>query len=153
MTRAFRCTGRSRTSIREAIRAGRLARGSSLPPTRVLASDLGVSRGVVVEAYLQLGAEGYLASAAGGGAARSSPAGLAPAPAGPPAGPASPPSPVAIDLELRAAPDRGRRSPAARVAARAAAGRCAASASETTCSATGPAAGAAAAAARRWPGT
>src|SRR5579859_8265644 len=54
------------TSIREAIRAGRLARGSSLPPTRVLAADLGVSRGVVVEAYQQLTAEGYLSSRPGG---------------------------------------------------------------------------------------
>ena len=54
------------TSIREAIRTGRLPRGSSLPPTRVLAVDLGVSRGVVVEAYQQLTAEGYLASRAGG---------------------------------------------------------------------------------------
>jgi GntR family transcriptional regulator / MocR family aminotransferase len=53
-------------SIREAIRAGRLPRGSSLPPSRVLAADLGVSRGVVVEAYQQLTAEGYLASYAGG---------------------------------------------------------------------------------------
>ena len=54
------------TSIRDSIRAGRLARGTSLPPTRVLAADLGVSRGVVVEAYAQLAAEGYLASYAGG---------------------------------------------------------------------------------------
>jgi len=54
------------TSIREAIRAGRLPRGSSLPPTRMLAADLGVSRGVVVEAYQQLAAEGYLTSRAGG---------------------------------------------------------------------------------------
>src|SRR5580704_13468034 len=54
------------TSIREAIRAGRLPRGSSLPPSRALAADLGVSRGVVVEAYQQLTAEGYLASQAGG---------------------------------------------------------------------------------------
>src|SRR5580700_1318471 len=54
------------TSIREAIRAGRLARGSSLPPTRVLAADLGLSRGVVVEAYQQLTAEGYVAGRAGG---------------------------------------------------------------------------------------
>ena len=54
------------TSIRDAIRAGRLPRGSSLPPSRVLAADLGVSRGVVVEAYQQLAAEGYLASYAGG---------------------------------------------------------------------------------------
>src|SRR6516164_2791054 len=54
------------TSIREGIWAGRLPRGSSLPPTRVLAADLGVSRGVVVEAYQQLAAEGYLTSRAGG---------------------------------------------------------------------------------------
>src|SRR5215467_1043320 len=54
------------TAIRAAIRAGRLPRGSSLPPSRVLAADLGVSRGVVVEAYQQLTAEGYLTSRAGG---------------------------------------------------------------------------------------
>jgi GntR family transcriptional regulator/MocR family aminotransferase len=54
------------TSIRDSIRAGRLARGASLPPSRVLAADLGVSRGVVVEAYQQLTAEGYLASRTGG---------------------------------------------------------------------------------------
>src|SRR6516164_7878914 len=53
-------------SLRDSIRAGRLPRGSSLPPSRVLAADLGVSRGVVVEAYQQLAAEGYLASYAGG---------------------------------------------------------------------------------------
>src|SRR5438876_8439937 len=54
------------TSLRDSIRAGRLPRGSSLPPSRVLAADLGVSRGVVVEAYQQLASEGYLASRAGG---------------------------------------------------------------------------------------
>ena len=54
------------TSIRDSIRAERLPRGSPLPPSRVLAADLGVSRGVVVEAYQQLTAEGYLASRAGG---------------------------------------------------------------------------------------
>jgi GntR family transcriptional regulator/MocR family aminotransferase len=53
-------------SIRDAIRAGRLPRDSSLPPTRSLADELGVSRGVVVEAYQQLIAEGYLTSRAGG---------------------------------------------------------------------------------------
>jgi GntR family transcriptional regulator/MocR family aminotransferase len=53
-------------SIRDGIRAGRLARGIALPPTRLLARDLGVSRGVVVEAYQQLVAEGYLTSRAGG---------------------------------------------------------------------------------------
>jgi GntR family transcriptional regulator/MocR family aminotransferase len=53
-------------SIRDAIRAGRLPRGTSLPPTRSLAGELAVSRGVVVEAYQQLIAEGYLTSRAGG---------------------------------------------------------------------------------------
>ncbi|GIJ61085.1 MocR-like pyridoxine biosynthesis transcription factor PdxR [Virgisporangium aurantiacum] len=53
-------------SIRGGIRAGRLRRGTSLPPTRTIAADLGVSRGVVVEAYQQLVAEGYLTSRAGG---------------------------------------------------------------------------------------
>jgi GntR family transcriptional regulator / MocR family aminotransferase len=54
------------TSIRDAIRAGQLVRGATLPPTRALAADLAVSRGVVVEAYQQLTAEGYLASRGGG---------------------------------------------------------------------------------------
>jgi GntR family transcriptional regulator/MocR family aminotransferase len=53
-------------SVREAIRAGRLTAGSTIPPSRVLAADLGVSRGVVVEAYEQLGAEGYLLGRVGG---------------------------------------------------------------------------------------
>jgi GntR family transcriptional regulator/MocR family aminotransferase len=53
-------------SIRDGIRAGRLRLGASLPPTRTVATDLGVSRGVVVEAYQQLVAEGYLTSRAGG---------------------------------------------------------------------------------------
>jgi GntR family transcriptional regulator / MocR family aminotransferase len=53
-------------SIRESIRAGRLRLGASLPPTRAVAADLGVSRGVVVEAYQQLVAEGYLTSRSGG---------------------------------------------------------------------------------------
>ena len=53
-------------SIRDGIRAGRLRRGSLLPPTRLLATDLGVSRGVVLEAYQQLTAEGYLTSQTGG---------------------------------------------------------------------------------------
>ncbi|MEU7942923.1 PLP-dependent aminotransferase family protein [Microbispora bryophytorum] len=53
-------------SIRASIRAGRLRAGASLPPSRTLAAGLGVSRGVVVEAYQQLVAEGYLASRSGG---------------------------------------------------------------------------------------
>jgi GntR family transcriptional regulator/MocR family aminotransferase len=54
------------TAIRGGIRTGRLRRGSALPPTRAIAADLGVSRGVVVEAYQQLVAEGYLTSRTGG---------------------------------------------------------------------------------------
>ena len=53
-------------SIRDAVRAGRLLRDTSLPSTRSLADELGVSRGVVVEAYQQLIAEGYLTSRTGG---------------------------------------------------------------------------------------
>ena len=47
--------------LRAAVRARRLERGAELPSTRTLAADLGVSRGVVVGAYAQLAAEGYIA--------------------------------------------------------------------------------------------
>jgi GntR family transcriptional regulator / MocR family aminotransferase len=53
--------------LRNAIRSGRLSGGTLLPSTRALAVDLGVTRGVVVAAYDQLLAEGYLASRAGSG--------------------------------------------------------------------------------------
>src|SRR4051794_1022249 len=46
--------------LRRAVRSGRLRAGTPLPSTRVLARQLGVARGVVVEAYAQLAAEGYL---------------------------------------------------------------------------------------------
>ena len=51
--------------IREAVRSGRLAAGAALPSTRALAAQLAVSRGIAVEAYEQLGAEGYLATTPG----------------------------------------------------------------------------------------
>jgi GntR family transcriptional regulator/MocR family aminotransferase len=47
--------------------SGRLGPGARLPATRALAVQLGVSRGVVVEAYAQLAAEGYLVTRRGGG--------------------------------------------------------------------------------------
>jgi GntR family transcriptional regulator / MocR family aminotransferase len=47
-------------ALREGIRSGRLQAALRLPSTRGLASELGVSRGVVTEAYGQLAAEGYL---------------------------------------------------------------------------------------------
>jgi GntR family transcriptional regulator / MocR family aminotransferase len=51
--------------LREAVRSGRLRPGSALPSSRVLAEQLQVSRGVVVEAYDQLAAEGYLVARRG----------------------------------------------------------------------------------------
>ena len=53
-------------ALRDAIRAGRLLGDSVLPATRRLADDLGLSRGVVVEAYQQLTSEGYLIAQPGG---------------------------------------------------------------------------------------
>ena len=52
--------------LREAIRGGSLVPGVALPSTRALAGELAVSRGLVVEAYAQLSAEGYLVTRAGG---------------------------------------------------------------------------------------
>lgn len=53
--------------LRDAVRAGRLRPGVPLPASRLLAEELRVSRGVVVEAYSQLIAEGYLAARRGAG--------------------------------------------------------------------------------------
>jgi len=47
-------------ALRSAIDDGRLHTGALLPPTRVLADDLDVSRGVVVEAYRRLAEEGLV---------------------------------------------------------------------------------------------
>ena len=46
--------------VRDLVRSQSLPIGAELPSTRALAADLGVSRGVVVGAYAQLAAEGYL---------------------------------------------------------------------------------------------
>src|SRR5690242_8181812 len=46
--------------LRAGIRSGALVAGERLPSSRVLAADLGVSRGVVSDAYGQLAAEGWL---------------------------------------------------------------------------------------------
>ncbi len=54
-------------ALRDMLRTGQVSPGSTLPSSRVLARDLGISRGVVVEAYAQLTAEGYLLSRAGAG--------------------------------------------------------------------------------------
>jgi len=49
-----------RRALRDAIRTGALREGVRLPASRVLAQHLGVSRGVVSDAYGQLEAEGFL---------------------------------------------------------------------------------------------
>ncbi|MBR7825451.1 PLP-dependent aminotransferase family protein [Actinospica sp. MGRD01-02] len=54
-------------ALREAIQGGRLAAGERLPATRVLATELGLSRGTVSAAYDQLVAEGYLHARHGSG--------------------------------------------------------------------------------------
>jgi GntR family transcriptional regulator/MocR family aminotransferase len=51
--------------LRAAIRAGRLQPGERLPSSRELARELGVSRGLVSECYVQLRAEGYLSARSG----------------------------------------------------------------------------------------
>ncbi len=54
-------------ALRDAIGSGRLAAGSTMPSTRALASDLGLSRATVVAAYQQLQTEGYLRAQQGSG--------------------------------------------------------------------------------------
>lgn len=79
-------------AIRDAIRNHRLPGDSVVPASRRLADQLGVSRGVVVEAYQQLTAEGYLVSHTGGYTrVAKDVGGLSPAPVAPsePARPAS----------------------------------------------------------------
>jgi GntR family transcriptional regulator / MocR family aminotransferase len=94
------------TSLREAIRGGRLPAGSALPPSRQLAADLDCSRWVVTEAYAQLAAEGYLEARVGSGT-RVRP--LGPAATGQPPPGAQPARAPRIDLapglpDLRAFP-------------------------------------------------
>src|SRR3984957_5095603 len=60
-------TGWLADAIRTAIMDGRLRAGGSLPATRILAGDLGVSRGLVVEAYQRLADEGLVSGRPGTG--------------------------------------------------------------------------------------
>lgn len=53
--------------LRSAIQRRRLVPGAALPPTRVLAAELGISRSVVVEAYGNLRADGYVEARQGAG--------------------------------------------------------------------------------------
>ncbi len=74
--------------LRDAIRSGRLAAGERLPSSRAMAAGLGISRGLVIECYSQLQAEGFLTSRTGS-ATRVAAGALAPATS------AWPPSPSA----------------------------------------------------------
>ena len=55
------------TALRDAVRSGRLTAGTTLPPTRTLAADLGLARNTVADVYAELVAEGWLASRQGAG--------------------------------------------------------------------------------------
>ena len=81
--------------LKHAIREGRLAPGTLLPSSRALASDLGVTRGVVVAAYDQLLAEGYLSSRPGAATVVNP---TAPTSAGGSARPADLAPPVVVDF-------------------------------------------------------
>jgi GntR family transcriptional regulator / MocR family aminotransferase len=58
-------TRRLAGALRDAVRDGRLTAGAALPPSRLLAAEIGCSRWVVTEAYGQLVAEGYLQATTG----------------------------------------------------------------------------------------
>ena len=53
--------------LRESVRSGRLKPGTRLPSSRVLATDLGIARNTVANAYTQLVAEGWLDARPGRG--------------------------------------------------------------------------------------
>ncbi|MGP4026793.1 MocR-like pyridoxine biosynthesis transcription factor PdxR [Actinomadura sp. 3N407] len=64
---AGRLAAQIAAGFRSAVRSGRLTAGTRLPSSRDLARDLDVSRGVVVAAYEQLTAEGFLVARRGDG--------------------------------------------------------------------------------------
>jgi GntR family transcriptional regulator / MocR family aminotransferase len=88
--------------LRDSVRSDRLRPGVRLPSSRALGVELGVSRRLVVEAYEQLAAEGYLVSTPGSGT-RVAPGRAADAATAEAAGPSPPPS-AGIDL-FPGAPD------------------------------------------------
>ncbi|HEY1915231.1 MAG TPA: PLP-dependent aminotransferase family protein [Streptosporangiaceae bacterium] len=100
--------------LRLAVSDGRLPVGTRLPASRALAADLGVSRGVVTEAYQRLSEDGHVAGRgrAGTTVVTAPVAPVAPAPPAPPARPGPPPDlftadpGVAIFDSMRAVPAR-----------------------------------------------
>src|SRR6266581_7683880 len=89
-------TGWLADAIRTAIIDGRLQAGAPLPATRLLAGDLGVSRGVIVEAYQRLADEGLVSARPGTGTRVLGVSRPAPGPAGPGGGTAAPPGPLLV---------------------------------------------------------
>ncbi|MEV0404416.1 PLP-dependent aminotransferase family protein [Actinoallomurus sp. NPDC050550] len=80
-------------ALRDAVRDGRLAPGTRLPPYRSLAADLGLARNTVADAYAELIAEGWLIARQGSGtrvAPRAEPVRSPRVPKRAPARPASP---------------------------------------------------------------
>ncbi|MFE6911624.1 MocR-like pyridoxine biosynthesis transcription factor PdxR [Streptomyces erythrochromogenes] len=74
-------------ALRSAVRSGRLAGGTRLPPYRALAADLGLARNAVADAYAELVAEGWFTARQGSGTRVAEGVAAAPAPspgAGPP---------------------------------------------------------------------
>lgn len=89
-------TGWLAEQVRDAIMAGTLSPDTRLPASRVLAEELSMARGTVVEAYRRLSEEGLLVTNRGGG---TSVAELAPVPVPTqPSGPASTTPPHALDI-------------------------------------------------------
>ncbi|MFF4450058.1 PLP-dependent aminotransferase family protein [Streptomyces sp. NPDC001502] len=74
-------------ALRSAVRSGRLAGGTRLPPYRTLAADLGLARNAVADAYAELVAEGWFTARQGSGTQVAEGVATADAPAAP-AGPA-----------------------------------------------------------------
>ncbi|MGW7068131.1 MocR-like pyridoxine biosynthesis transcription factor PdxR [Streptomyces sp. NPDC054855] len=87
-------------ALRDAVREGRLAPGTRLPPYRSLAADLGIARNTVADAYAELVAEGWLTARQGSGtrvAERAAPPARTRVPKRAPARPTAP-APPTYDL-------------------------------------------------------
>lgn len=86
--------------LRTAIEQGRIAPGAALPSTRALAEELGVSRNVILSAFSQLLAEGFVEGRGGSGTYVSQ--SLPQLEIGAPARPAAPPTRAPLSLSRHA---------------------------------------------------
>ncbi|MCX5014295.1 PLP-dependent aminotransferase family protein [Streptomyces sp. NBC_00555] len=94
-------------ALRSAVRSGRLAGGTRLPPYRTLAADLGLARNAVADAYAELVAEGWFTARQGSGTRVAEGAAERVAGSGPPSAAAAPtaaPTGPRLDL-LQGKPD------------------------------------------------